>query len=149
MGEPGSSGIVEDNDIVGCIVGDTGDDTIIRRNRIRGGGEPGDSRPGSAIGITGSGSAAIVEGNEISDSPNGIDVSGSGAKPRITGNIITGSSTAAILVDLGAAPTIDGNTIERNATGIEVRGVTTTPVITGNTFCEQRDRPHGRRTAPR
>ncbi len=134
-GDPGSTGLVEDNDIVGYIVGDAGDDVIIRRNRIRGGGEGGDGRPGSAIGISGSGSAIIVEGNEISDSPNGIDVYGSGATPRISGNIITGSSVAAILVDLGAAPTIDGNTIEKNATGIEVRG-TANPVMTGNTLCE-------------
>ena len=63
--EPGSSGIVEDNDIVGWISGYAGDDTIIRGNRIRGGGEPertADQR--SAIGITGSGTA-IVDGNEI------------------------------------------------------------------------------------
>ena len=126
-------GIVEDNDIDGSVSG-AGDGMIVRHNTIRGGGEPADGRPGSAIGITGSGSA-IVEGNEITDSPYGIDVSGSGATPQIRGNAIHGSVSVAIVVERGTAPTIDGNAIEDNATGIEVRGTTTTPVIAGNSFC--------------
>jgi parallel beta-helix repeat protein len=128
-------GIVEDNDIDGSISAGAGDGTIIRGNTIRGGGEPADGRPGSAIGITGSGTA-IVEGNEIIDSPYGIDISGSGATPQVSRNTIRGSVTMAILVDRAAAPTISGNTIEGNGTGISVAGVTTTPVVTGNSFCD-------------
>jgi nitrous oxidase accessory protein NosD len=131
--DPGVSAIVEDNDIDGRIFGPAGDDTIIRDNRIRGGGEPADGRPGSAIGITGPGTA-IVEGNAIDDSPYGIDISG-GAGPHVSGNTIRGSSFIAVTVDSGTAPTIDGNVIEDNAIGIDVRGVATTPVITGNAFC--------------
>ena len=122
----GSSAIVEDNDIVGWIGVDAGDDTIIRDNPIRGGGEPADGRPGSAIGISGSGSA-IVERNEIIDSPYGIDISRVRRDAADQRQHHHGSISAAILVDLGAAPTIDGNTIERNATGIEVRGVPRRP----------------------
>ena len=131
--DPGVSAIVDDNDIDGSIFGYAGDDTIIRNNRIRGGGEPHDGRPGSAIGITGPGTA-IVEGNAIDDSPYGIDISG-GAGPQVSGNTIRGSSSIAVTVDYGTAPTIDGNVIEDNATGIDVRGTRTTPSITGNTFC--------------
>jgi parallel beta-helix repeat protein len=131
--DPGVSAIIEDNDIDGSIFGYAGDDTTIRYNHIRGGGEPHDGRPGSAIGITGSGTA-LVEGNDIVDSPYGIDVSG-GARPQVSGNTVRGSASSAILVDFGTGPTIDGNIIEGNATGIEVRGATTTPVITGNSFC--------------
>ncbi len=131
LGDVGGS-IVEGNDIDGEISG-VGDGTIIRGNTIRGGGEPSDGRPGSAIAI-GSGTA-IVEDNEIIDSPRGIDISGSVATPRISGNTIHGSTEVAILVDLGTAPTIDANVIEGNRTGIEVRGADTTPVMTGNTFC--------------
>lgn len=131
--DPGSSGTVVDNDIVGWIGGFAGDGTIIRGNRIRDGGEPRDGRPASAIEINTA--DAIVEGNEITDSPYGIDVWGSGAKAQISGNTIRGSSVAAILVDLGAAPTIEGNVIEGNATGVQVNGATTTPVLRGNTLC--------------
>ncbi len=134
--DPSASAIIEDNDIVGLISDYAGGETIIRNNHIR--DAPGemnsDGRPGSAIGITGSGSA-IVEGNEIIDSPYGIDISGSGATPQISGNTIHGSTSTAILVDVGTAPTIDGNTIEGNGTGITVRGVTTTPVVNDNAFC--------------
>ncbi|MET0772239.1 MAG: pectinesterase family protein, partial [Candidatus Limnocylindrales bacterium] len=124
------SAIVEGNDIVGWI--SAGDDTIIRHNTIRGGGEPTDGRPGSAIAISGT---AIVEGNTIIDSPYGIDISAR-STPRISGNTIRGSTTTAILVDSGTVPTIDQNTIEGNNTGIAVLGVNTTPVLTGNTFCD-------------
>jgi parallel beta-helix repeat protein len=131
--DPGSSGIVEDNDIVGFMGGYAGDGTIIRGNRIREGYQAGPGERGSAIRLTGSGTA-IVEGNDIGDSQYGIDVTGSGGTPHITGNTIRGSAFAAIIVDRGA-PTIDGNVLERNATGIEVIGATTTPVLAGNTFC--------------
>ena len=131
--EPGSSGTVEDNDIDGWIsAGDAGDGTVIRGNRIRGVFEA-DVERGSAIAISGSGTA-IVEGNEISDSPYGIAVSGFGVTPEIRGNTIRGSTSVAIIVEDGAAPTIDGNTIEGNGTGIEVAG-TSKPVITGNNLC--------------
>jgi hypothetical protein len=126
-------GIIEENEIDGSIGVSSGDGTIIRGNRMRGGGEGRDGRPGSAIEISGSGSA-IVDHNEIFDSPYGIDIHG-GAKPQVDGNTIRGSTTMAIFVDAGTVPTIVGNTIEQNAIGIGVRGVTTTPVLTDNTFC--------------
>lgn len=131
LGETG--GIVEDNDIDGSIAGG-GDGTIIRGNRFKGGGEGRDGRPGSAIEIGGSGTA-IVDHNEIMDSPYGIDIHDS-AKPQVSGNTIHGSTTVAIFVDSGTVPTIDDNTIEGNQTGVAVLGVNTTPVLTGNTFCE-------------
>jgi parallel beta-helix repeat protein len=126
--------IVEDNEIDGYISG-APDGTIIRDNTIRGGGEGGDGRPGSAIALDGSGTT-IVERNEIIDSPYGIDISGSGATPQVSGNTVRGSTSTAILVDVGTAPTIEGNVIEANRTGIAVRGATTVPVITGNSFCD-------------
>jgi parallel beta-helix repeat protein len=132
--EFGSSAIVEDNDIDGSLGGYAGADTIIRNNRIREGYQAGPGERGSAIQLTGSGTA-IVEGNEILDSQYGIDVTGFGGTPRISGNTIRGSEFAAIVVDNGTAPTIDGNTIEKNATGIEVLGASI-PVMTGNTLCE-------------
>lgn len=126
-----SGGIIEGNDIVGWI--SAGDDTIIRHNTIRGGGEPTDGRPGSAIAIAGSGTA-IIEDNEIIDSPFGIDIWGS-ATPRISDNVIRGSTTTAILVDRGTAPTINGNIIEANGTGIDVR-IGAAPVLKDNEFCD-------------
>lgn len=126
-----SGGIVEGNDIDGSISGG-GDGTIIRDNTIRGGGEPSDGRPGSAIAVSGT---AIVDHNEIVDSPYGIDITGSGATPQISRNTIRGSTSMAIFVDAGTVPTIDGNTIENNAIGIGVLRVTTTPILTDNTFC--------------
>jgi parallel beta-helix repeat protein len=130
-GESGSSGTVEDNEIVGCITAGDDNDIIIRGNRIQG---PCAEDPGTAAIIIESTSAVVVVDNEISDSPYGIQVA-SGSSPEISGNTIRGSDLVAIVLDNGTSPTIDGNTIEGNATGIAVRGATATPTLTGNTFC--------------
>ena len=133
--DPGSSGIVEDNDVDGWVGGYAGDDTIIRGNRIREGDlpDPGSGYRGAAIRIAGA-SAAVVEGNEVTDSPYGIEVTDVGAAPTIRGNTVRGSTSVAIIVMNRAAPTIDGNVLRDNATAIEVDG-TSTPVMTGNTLC--------------
>jgi len=120
----GSGGLAEENDIDGWIGVDELNHPVIRGNHIRHGGvpDPGSGYRGAAIKIS-SGARPVVEDNEITDSPYGIEVAGSGAAPVIRGNTIRGSGNVAIIVDNGAAPTIDGNVIEGNATAIEVLGL--------------------------
>jgi parallel beta-helix repeat protein len=123
--DSGSAGIAENNDITGSIGVEGASDPTIRGNRIA-------TTTGAAITIA-SGSTAIVDGNEITDSPHGIQVSGAGATPRISGNTIRGSTGAAISIGDGASPAVGGNTIEGSAVGIEVTG-TGAPIFECNTF---------------
>ena len=84
------------------IFGYAGDDTIIRDNRIRGGGEPRDGRPGSAIGITGRAPPSWTATR--SPTVHTGSMSRAGARPQVSGNTIRGSSSAAIIVDHRRGP---------------------------------------------
>lgn len=111
-----------------------GDGTVIRGNQIIG-------APFTAIALytPTKARAMVIEGNSISDSPNGVWMepsSGDGEQLIIRSNAITGCMTG-VLVSNGSAPIIEKNTLTAStANGLQLSNGAGAALITDNDFVD-------------